>query len=1173
MSGFFLHRSNRMERLAERLAAQLPLSQPADPITPWTVVVGSRGMERWLRHELADRHTVCANVEFLFPGQLVDRLGGARLPDDEAGEAAWEVEALRWAVARLLPELLGQPAFDPVGRYLRAARGQTPSGGASGRDLALTGEIAELLDHYLHYRRDWIEAWLTGTQPPELASSGHAAWQLLLLQRLVAELGGEGHFVARMARLERLLQEGALPGSWPTTVHLFGVSSLPPPFVDLLGVLSSQIRVELYLFCPSDRYWGDLRTRVQASAGLRRTRRDEGLAKLLEDLAQQSPLLTTLGRVSRDMQIVLEEPERVRREQELPYQEPGASLFVDPAEVPGTLLQQLQSDLLHLRSAAEVGQRCAAGEYVPGPGDTSLLIHSCHGPLRQVEALRDTLLGLLTDDPSLQPRDILVMTPDIETYAPLIRSVFAQGRDHTPPAPDETAPPVDDEGRGPRIPFAINDISLRRSNPLADVLLRILELAGGRLGASEVIDLLSCWPVARRFGLDDHALDRIRGWVADSGIRWGIDPATRQRFDQPAVADNTWESGLQRLLFGVVMPDEQRLVGEVLPFDDLEGEVTELLGTFVAACNLLFARTQELLSDRSLAAWCDLLETLLDEFCAFPRAASWLGEQVREEITALRDEAAAGGFTGEVSLDGLRQVFAGRCEVPAAKGDRPITGAVTVCALSPMRSVPFRVIALLGLDDGVFPRSPARLGLDLMHTLPRIGDRDPRDEDRHLLLEALLSCRQSLQIFFTGHDVRTNESLPPAVPVAELLDQLALYAAPTADGEPDRRRFLVEHPLQPFSPAAFRPGPASPEPAARPRPASFDGKMLQAARQLARPRLAPRGLFAPGERLPPPALVALPLDKLVAFFKHPARHLLQERLGVFLRDDGQAELVDREPIELSFLEQRTLLAELGQRAAQALRQGAPLDAGVAQSHTLARARGMLPLGTTGKLALEQQQAKLLPALRKGEALLREERTAVPVALTLEGLQLVGAVPGIDAHGGLLLLLPDGPGNPKAQLEAWIRLLAAQASEPTRPHTATLLGVPGEKDKKVRLTLQAPAAARELLAELVGLYVEGLCRPLPFFPKSSLAFAEHAGTLGDRDEDPKQWDKGMNSAREFWAGSEEGAYSHPESGDAYYEAVFGDQDVFAEPAGCAEFTRLARRIWQPILQAQVKEVKA
>ncbi|MBC7172363.1 MAG: exodeoxyribonuclease V subunit gamma, partial [Polyangiaceae bacterium] len=459
-----------------------------------------------------------------------------------------------------------------------------------------------------------------------------------------------------------------------------------------------------------------------------------------------------------------------------------------------------------------------------------------------------------------------------------------------------------------RIRVQVSDRSLAAENPVADALLRVLDLASGRLAATAVMDLLSLPVVHPRFGIDEAELPTLYDWAAESGMRWGVDEDDRERAGQPRSRANTFRFGLERLALGVVA-DADALVLGALPYDDVEGSASQLLvGRFIAYCETLFEAREALAEAGTVESFSTRTRAVLASLTA--TSAPWEAEAVLDAIAAVESEASAAGFDAELTLDAYRRALEPRLG-GGADGDRQIAQAVTLCALSPMRSVPFRVICLLGMDDGAFPRATTAPGFDLAAREPRVGDRDPRDEDRHLLLEALLSARKHLRIFYTGREPRSGEVRAPAVPIAELLAFIESTYAFAGEG-PLRRHLVVEHPLQPFSAGEHLPRIADPRAPETLRPMGFDPRLYEAARRLSSPRI---------DRIGPLDAVALedaPVDtigiaELVDFLRCPVKHLLRRRLGVVL-EEGDSGLEDREPLELAGLERWSFESELLEKA-------------------------------------------------------------------------------------------------------------------------------------------------------------------------------------------------------------------------------------------------------------------
>ena len=461
--------------------------------------------------------------------------------------------------------------------------------------------------------------------------------------------------------------------------------------------------------------------------------------------------------------------------------------------------------------------------------DRSVQVHACHGRARQVEVLRDAILHLLDEDPTLEPRDVIVMCPDIETFAPLIQATFGAGEVFED---DDELEALPADVRPPDLRVRLADRALRQTNPVLGVIGRLLDLVDERLTASQVLDFADQEPVRRRFGLDDDDLARIEDWVAASGIRWGLDAAHRAPFKLDALAAGTWRAGVDRLLVGVTMTEEeQRLFHDVLPLDDVDSGAIDVAGRFAELVDRLQTTLDALNSPKTIDAWAAAIAGAADALTTTSERDAWQRAELDRILGDVADEAAGSGSATSLVPAEIRALLSERLKGRPTRANFR-TGHLTICTLMPMRSVPHRVVCLLGMDDGVFPRKSPRDGDDLMLADPHVGDRDARTEDRQLLLDALLAATDQLIVTYTGNDERTNLVRPPAVPIGELLDVVDRTVR-TDEGRA-RERVEVRHPLQPFDPKNFTVGELMPE-----RAWSFDPVTLHGAEALTTERAQP----------------------------------------------------------------------------------------------------------------------------------------------------------------------------------------------------------------------------------------------------------------------------------------------------------------------------------------------
>jgi len=865
------------------------------------------------------------------------------------------------------------------------------------RGFQLARNLADVFDQYQIFRPDLLSAWQAGRL---LYAGAHGeAWQADLWRQLVSEDGGH-----RAALYERLLAE--LPRAdrrkLPQRVSLFGISYLPPVYLAVFAALSEIIEVNIFSLSPCAEYWADL-------VSLKEQARREPEPYLNVGNA----LLAALGRQSRAFFDALSEYDAGQ----------GWQAY---SEAQPSLLGKLQNEILLLTELPAVAP------------DMSLQVHSCHSRLRELEVLHDRLLDLLERDAALKPEEIVVMAPDIEAYAPYVAAVFE---------------------REPRLAYNVADRPLKRSGGAAASFMQLLTLAETRLSASAVLGLIELPAFSEKLGFGPNEQELVRRWVMESGIRWGRDAAHRASLGLPAENQNTWQAGLDRLLIGYAAGGDEFSAG-ILAYE-VEPDAALTLGRFDAFCQRVFDFSQECGEARTLSAWRELLEALLNELFEQGDEAQYL----RDQLVLLTDIESKAGYAAAVPLAVVRAQLEERLsrEVSAAGF---LSGGVTFCSLLPMRSIPFKAVCLLGIGHDEFPRRQRSSGFDLIARFPRRGDRNKRDDDLYLFLETILAARQTLYLSYVGQSQQGAVKLPPSVLVSEVLDYLGL-------GE----GFITVERLQAFSPAYFDG-----------RLFSYSAANCAAARLVQHPAANALSDWPLAE--PEDFWRELTLDELIRFLRKPCAFLLEKRLGCL--SVRPADLPqDREPFDLDALERYALRGELlshfdelgGERL---------------------RAKGLLPHGGRGQAAYLEQRGELaeLAAAVRANPLSGYEF----VELKLSGFKLTASIE--TGPDGRLLLARPGHIRAVDKLELWLKLLALAAAG--RPAHGSVLGL---KDGLERCDLSAPANAANILEDLLKLYWRGLREPLSFFAETSLAYAEAWLKYGDEP-------KAMARARESFGGNQQ-----------------------------------------------------
>jgi exodeoxyribonuclease V gamma subunit len=1100
-----LIRSNAVEVLFGQLMRRLSVSPPASPFTPEVVVAASPAMARWLSLQTARALGVTANVDYPLAASFVWRLA-AQLLDDLPEQDPLAIDPMAWKLFGLLPGLLAEPElgsrFAPLAQYL--------ADDAEGlKRWQLAGRIADVLDRYQLYRPQQIRAW-------EAGADDH--WQALLWRRLTRGLN-DLHRVAAIDRLLTVLGTTAARQALPERLSLFALSSLPPLFVQVIHALAVHVPVDLYLHAPTDAFWSDL---ISQKALARRRLQCPDDADLWE---VGHSLLASWGRQGQALQDLLLEHEH-------PLQELDA--YVEPAVE--TLLGRLQHDIFALRPLPAPGERTRIAV------DDSLQVHLCHSPARECQVLRDQLLAMLEADPDLQPEQILVMVPEISRYAPYIEAVFDRDRER------------DRLLGAPFIPWNLSDISVADEHPLVVVFLQLLALPDSRFSQSEVLSYLDVPELAAHFGLDAASVAQIRLWLAQANLRWGLGAEHKQRLGLPGVQENTWAQAEQRLFGGYALGETDLFEG-IAPIGGVEGTGAEALGKFWRLFSKLSETAERLSTPRSAADWQRCISGLLADFFGERDDDDGRLQKIRDALSELATQA--GGLDEPLHPALLRSWLQQRLGAETRHG-RYFSGGVTFCGMRPLRSLPFKVICVLGLQDQAFPRRDRPAEFDLMRSSWRPGDPRKADEDRYLFLETLLCARQRLYLSYVGRDIRRNSERQPSVLLRELLDTIDQYYLPAAgpfSGQPSgpddaddaddterlSARLVRVHPLQPFSARHYVGAERS-----------YDRDWCGVARAMRETPMPPDRL--PPDRSPsgwsdaalPPApeqMRDVTLAQLERFLAHPIRYFVNSRLQLYLRE--QEPEPDEEPFGLDALQRFGLRQQLVEGRLQ----------GREPDERQLSAEGRLPHGAFAGLAVQQQRAEVSPLIQQLAPYsgLQPEQIAVDLTFATDPdsgpCSLSGQLGGIYPGLGLLRWKPAAIKGADL-LRLWLAHLAWCAAGEPGEKCSALYGL----DERFVIRAQlAPSEARAALSELLGRYWQGIHRPLLLLPRASFAYAEscHRGGRGDP----------MNAARTGWTGNSFNDIPGDQD-DAYVQLVM--RGVEGNPLEHADFVRLAMDFYGPIL---------
>ncbi|EFN2088594.1 exodeoxyribonuclease V subunit gamma [Escherichia coli] len=1042
-----VYHSNRLDVLEALMEFIVERERLDDPFEPEMILVQSTGMTQWLQMTLSQKFGIAANIDFPLPASFIWDMFVRVLPEIPK-ESAFNKQSMSWKLMTLLPQLLEREDFTLLRHYL--------TDDSDKRKLfQLSSKAADLFDQYLVYRPDWLAQWETGHLVEGLGEA--QAWQAPLWKALVEytdELGQPRWHRANLYQrfIETLESATTCPPGLPSRVFICGISALPPVYLQALQALGKHIEIHLLFTNPCRYYWGDIKDPAYLAKLLTRQRRhsfedrelplfrdSENAGQLFNSDGEQdvgNPLLASWGKLGRDYIYLLSDLES---SQEL-------DAFVDVT--PDNLLHNIQSDILELENRAVAGVNIeefsrSDNKRPLDPLDSSITFHVCHSPQREVEVLHDRLLAMLEEDPTLTPRDIIVMVADIDSYSPFIQAVFGSA-------------PADRY-----LPYAISDRRARQSHPVLEAFISLLSLPDSRFVSEDVLALLDVPVLAARFDITEEGLRYLRQWVNESGIRWGIDDDNVRELELPATGQHTWRFGLTRMLLGYAMESAQGEWQSVLPYDESSGLIAELVGHLSSLLMQLNIWRRGLAQERPLEEWLPVCRDMLNAFFlpdAETEAAMTLIEQQWQAIIA---EGLGAQYGDAVPLSLLRDELAQRLDQERIS-QRFLAGPVNICTLMPMRSIPFKVVCLLGMNDGVYPRQLAPLGFDLMSQKPKRGDRSRRDDDRYLFLEALISAQQKLYISYIGRSIQDNSERFPSVLVQELIDYIGQSHYLPGDealncDESEARvkaHLTCHHTRMPFDPQNYQPGNLQ----------SYAREWLPAASQAGK---AHSEFVQP---LPFTLPETVPLETLQRFWAHPVRAFFQMRLQVNFRTED-SEIPDTEPFILEGLSRY----QINQQLLNVLVEQDDAE----RLFRRFRAAGDLPYGAFGEIFWETQ-CQEMQQLADRVIACRQPGQSMEIDLACNGVQITGWLPQVQPDGLLrwrpsLLSVAQG-------MQLWLEHLVYCASGGNGESRLFL-----RKDGEWRFPPLAAEQALHYLSQLIEGYREGMSAPLLVLPESGGAW--------------------------------------------------------------------------------------
>jgi len=1002
--------ANRLEDLAVLLNHVLKLGQKdsaGSVLTGAQIVVENTGMQHWLNTQLASCNGIAMNLEYPLPGKFVWQLARQLLGEHAVPQQPpYQREALVWRI----DDLLGSAAIGANPKFVDACRyWQAQDQPDLLKRFQLASALADLFEQYILYRPDWLTHWQQGGHIEDgssVAAAGLEAWQAELWAILCKQDGR--HPIDIQQKLITALHQSSAQTALPSQICLFALNTMAPATLEVFSALAHYIPVHVFHLNPCAEYWGHIQSeKAIAAAYLNRWMAQQDDQVLVDG---GNPLLANLGSQGKEFFRLLQDQSSF-----------SIDAFEDAQPQPATeqlsLLAQIQQDILRLHDAREPNQGLTRI-------DDSLVFTSSSTALRELQGLHDWLLDKFQQDPSLKPSDVLVMCPQVEDYAPYVGAVFDTQHRHFGAGPETTA------DTAPQLPCSIADRKPQDAEPLVAAYLQLLQLPGSRFHVSAVLDLLRLPAMQRKFGIDPSELDTIGSWLSNASVHWGLDAAHKTKVlgaeAHTATGRYTWAWGLKRLLLGFAQGPEQPQFQDDWLLADVEGGQAVLLGRLILVLELLQSHARALDKGRTGEQWRDYLMQMIDEFFTADQTDLGAKDCLATAIGNMAMWIEQVGYNALIGLDVVRYSLTQKLSV-ASSSQGFITGQVTFCSMVPMRSIPFKVVAMLGLNDGQYPRQSTPLDFDLMaHKERRVGDRSRRGDDRYLFLEALISARSCLYLSYQGADGKNNSPRQPSLMLSELMDYLTHGYGWNFDAQKPNNQ-LIKLPLHSFSPDNFVV--ANEMDSLTPKLTSYEAPWLRLLEATSNPedsQLPGQGNGKGQEKgqEQEQELKTLSIADLVQFLDNPSRTFCQRSLGLYLHEYND-DLSDVEPFSASKLVEYKMRDQLLQAA---LTNDDDATQNVIDQYSL---NGKLPENHTAQHILSQSQdeAQSLAQSLQTHGYHRLEKTwvRVPVAgiIIEDYLPLVMGQNADETARVEVLMGRPTKAKVKDRLTLWITSLVAQ----------------------------------------------------------------------------------------------------------------------------------------------------
>ena len=1095
-----LYTSNNLNFLAERLGNVL-FEKKKDPLVQETIIVQSIGMQRWISLKLAQQFGVLLNCNFPFPQKFAEDVFKAVIPEYQLS-SLYEPQSLVWTIMRLLQHCINEKPFQHIKQYVTVSDVISYI-----RLFQLSQKLAYMYDEYIVYYCNDIVQW---------ENENNDEWQIMLWKYIYRSISIDPHDCHKAHLLNYFLEalkngstKKALKAILPERIFLFGITALPEYYIMLFKALSSFIDVHIFQLNPSKEYWFDIRSEQSIN---RIKKKLQEKKQMVDDFHFETgnPLLASFGTLGREyIGLLLDYDAAENINDETQYQIGNND----------TLLGHIQSDICCLINR---GKDFNAEKIPIKTSDDSIAIHSCHSPLREVEVLRDYIYHILNNE-DIVPNDIVVMAPDIERYSPFIAAVF-----------DEVM--IKKEGL-PLLPYTIADQSFKTASRYISAFIDLLDALTGRMEADIVIELLDYDEIATVFAISKQDVAIYQDWVSRANVRWGKDTKHREQFTQKESNAFTWQYAIERFLMGYAVPENTGIIDDILPFDCVEGMAAQRLGNFIMFLKTLFSFHTIAGQKHSISAWANILEQLISSLLVNSDAVSNDIVFVQSLIQQLVATSAKLQITDEIDFIVIKD-WINTYLAEQRVSTNFLRKGITFCQFLPMRSIPFQVVCLLGMNDGQFPRIDERLSFDILKNKekqPRCV-RSKRNDDRYLFLESMLSAQKKLFISYEGQSPVDLSLKQPSIVVAELMDYIEQGFTRNDTGQSISDFIVTNHHLHRFNSNYF----------------NNDSKKYSYSKLSYHESKACYGskhkyqLFAQTPVVAEQMTRHITVEDFISFFKNPARYFIKNVLGISLAENVN-DIASDEPFSINGLERYQLTNELCQRL---------INGGDSYGYkVLLQKQGKLPDGDLGDIIFEDAQSQVMDFVEKVRRKLTCDAEQHELHYTSASNDLV--ITGNPyLYAGQQIYYRYATIKPDDRLHAllWHLFVCATQSDECNDAVTTIL-IGRDKDKYKELTYQHIAKEKSInyLEQLVSIFMQGQSTILPFFPKTSYEY--YNSTTDGKNSKSRN---AIYKARDAFYG--DNGYESIDYDDPYIKRAFYKVDIFDDEKLHKEFDYLSQTIF-------------